>query len=116
VAKLRKLHTQFLQATEKISRERIMVGSLKELGTMIKKGFEEHDKVSIEIIDKSNKMLIDTRDSVEICDPRSVSKIFDTGMYIKKHADNMLKEYFEFSSKLSILKKKFEDDCICKKR
>lgn len=94
----------------------IMAGSLKDLQKMIKKGFEEHDKASIGIIDESRKMLIDTRDSVENCDPRSVSKIFDTGMYIKKYSDDMLKEYFEFSSELSILKKKFEDDCVCKKR
>lgn len=93
-----------------------MANSLTELGSMIKKGFEEHDKTLIGIVDNSRKMLIDTRDSVEKCDPRSVSKIFDTGTYIKKYSDDMLKEYFEFSSELSILKKKFEDDCVCKKR
>ena len=93
-----------------------MSGSTKELGEMIKKGFEEHEKLSTGIIDKSRKMLIDTRDSVENCDPRSVSKIFDTGTYIKTHSDDMLKDYFQFSSYLSILKKKFEDECVCKKR
>jgi|GEM_PF-4797705 hypothetical protein len=93
-----------------------MAGSLTELGAMIKKGFKEHEKLSIGIIDKSRKMLTDTRESVENCDPRSVSKISDTGTYIKTHSDDMLKEYFEFSSYLSTLKKKFEDECVCKKR
>lgn len=93
-----------------------MYGSMKELGTMIKKGFEEHEKLSIGTVDKSRKMLIDTRNSIENCDPRSVSKIFDTGTYIKMNSEDMLKEYFEFSSELSILKKKFEDECVCKKR
>ena len=93
-----------------------MAGSLKDLQKMIAKGFEEHRKGIPIIIDKSNKMIIDTRDSVERCDPKSVSKIFDTGMYIKKYADDMLKEYFEFSSELSILIKKFEDECVCNKK
>jgi hypothetical protein len=93
-----------------------MAGSLTELGIMIKKGFKEHEKLSIGIIDKSRKMLIDTRDSVENCYPKSVSRIFDTGTYIKLHSEDMLKEYFEFSSELSLLKTKFEDECVCKKR
>ncbi len=93
-----------------------MAGSLKDLQKMIAKGFEEERKAIPIIIDKSSKMLADTRNSVEMCDPKSVSKIFDTGMYIKKYADDMLKEYFEFSSELSILKKKFEDSCICNKK
>ena len=93
-----------------------MAGSMKELGKMIKKGFEEHDKSRIEVIDRSNKMFTETRDAVENCDPKSVSKIYDTGMYIKKYADDMLVQYFEFSSELSILKKKFEDECVCNKK
>ena len=93
-----------------------MAGSLKDLQKMIAKGFEEERKTIPIIIDKSSKMLEDTRDSVERCDPKSVSKIFDTGMYIKKYADDMLKEYFEFSSELSTLKQKFEDNCICNKK
>lgn len=93
-----------------------MEDSLKNLQKIIKKGFEEYDKSSIGIIDGSRKMLTDVRNSVENCDPMSVSKIFDTGMYIKKYSDDMLKEYFEFSSELSVLKKKFEDDCVCNKR
>ncbi len=93
-----------------------MAGSLKELGKMIGKGFEEERKASIGIIDRSNKMFTETRDAVENCDPKSVSKIYDTGMYIKKYADDMLVQYFEFSSELSILKKKFEDECVCNKR
>jgi len=93
-----------------------MAGSTKELGKMIKKGFEEYDKSMIEVIDRSNKMFTETRNAVENCDPKSVSKIYDTGMYIKKYADDMLKEYFEFSSELSALRKKFEDECVCNKR
>jgi len=93
-----------------------MAGSMKELQKMIAKGFEEERKTIPIIIDKSSKMLEDTRDYVERCDPKSVSKIFDTGMYIKKHSDDMLKEYFEFSSELSILKQKFEDNCVCNKK